>query len=240
MSFEVIPAIDLLDGKCVRLVKGKPGTKTVYCKDAARLARGFTASGAKTIHVIDLNAALGNGDNSAAIKAVVKAIHGKARLQVGGGVRSVAKAKELFSSGVDRVIVGSMAFAFAPVLEEITRLGETLAAIDYANDGIRVKGWTRRGVKLSERILSELEERGVRGFIATDIERDGTLKGARTRTLREIVKATALPVCAAGGVASLGDLKKIAASGAAGAVVGKALYEKRFTLAEAIEVARKC
>ncbi len=237
-GFELMPAIDLLDGECVRLVKGKPQAKTSYDSNPVSVALKFIAEGAKTLHVIDLNAALasGSGSNADAIKAIVKAIRGKAKIQVGGGIRDATRAKQLFSIGVKRVIIGTA--AFTPELEKITRCGETLAAIDYANGEIQVNGWTKRGTKLTKRAITELENTSITGFLATDVERDGTLKGTRTATLKKIVDAATLPVYAAGGVARLDDVRAAASAGAAGVVVGKALYEKKFTLEQAIDVAK--
>jgi phosphoribosylformimino-5-aminoimidazole carboxamide ribotide isomerase len=127
--------------------------------------------------------------------------------------------------------------AFTQEIEDITDCGETFAAIDYARGAIQVKGWTSQATKMTPEILSELENKGITGFLATDTARDGTLKGTRTETLLEIVAAARTPVYAAGGVASLGNVREIARAGAAGIVIGKALYEKRFTLTEAIEAA---
>ncbi len=238
IEFEVIPAIDLLDGECVRLVKGKPKAKTTYSGDAASVALAFVACGARTLHVIDLNAALGNGSNAPAVRAIIKAVRGKARVQVGGGIRDARRAKRLFSLGADRVMVGTA--AFTPELEKITRCGETLAAIDYTRGAIQVKGWTSQATKMTLEVLRTLEDQGVAGFLATDVERDGTLKGTRTGTLETLVAATRLPVYAAGGVAALDDVRETARAGAAGVIVGKALYEGKFTLEQALEVAEQC
>lgn len=237
MSFEVIPAIDLLDGECVRLARGRRMAKTVYSQNPVAVARAFEAEGAKRLHLIDLNAAFGDSEkNNETVKKIIRGT--TLKVQVGGGVRTVARARELFEAGADAVIIGSVASGNVSEAEKIVGCGKVFAAID-ARNGIAVKnGWACATGKTVADFARELETLGASAVILTDTERDGMLCGPNLPLAKQLVGLVKKPVYASGGISSLNDLKKVRETGAAGAIVGKALYEKRFALSEAIEAVK--
>lgn len=229
---ELYPAIDLRGGRCVRLYQGDFDRETVYGDDPVAQAERFAAAGAPWIHVVDLDASRGQGSNREVVEAIAAAVH-PIRVQTGGGVRNGA----LLEVGVTRVVLGSLAVADpAAVASLIARHPQGIAVgLDHWDGEIRTRGWEERsGVQLLDAVAWP-EFAGAASFVVTNIARDATLAGPDVDGLSAVVAATSTPVIASGGVGDLDHLRALHDGvGVAGVIVGKALYEGRFTIEEAI------
>jgi phosphoribosylformimino-5-aminoimidazole carboxamide ribotide isomerase len=235
---QLIPAIDLMNGKIVRLTHGDPKTAKVYDQFGGpeETAKKWRAEGAGKIHVIDLDAALGTGDNLSVIAEIVENID--LPIQVGGGIRSAEAAEKLLKLGVSQVILGALAFSDPETVTQIQQefgAESVIVALDNKDGKIMIEGWkTTTGLDMKE-ALEKFVALGVSTFLVTSITRDGTLSGPDLDTLREACQYPDVEVIAAGGIGGLDDLLALKRVGVAGAVIGKALYEGRFTLKEALK-----
>jgi len=238
------PAIDLRDGRCVRLHQGNFDQLTQYPAEPLTLAAEYAAAGAPLLHVVDLDAAAGEGDNTDLIARLTACLD--VPLQCGGGVRATADVQSRIASGVQRVVVGSVA-ARTPGLfgDWLQRFGgeRLVAAVDVRGDGgawrPALEGWREQSERDLFDLLTALQDHGLRHLLCTDIDRDGTLEGPALGLYREIrERFPELRLQASGGIRSLDDLRELQALGCAGAVVGKALLEGRFSVAEALEALR--
>jgi len=237
----VIPAVDILDGKCVRLVQGDPRKSKVYYENPVEAAQLLEDQGAELIHLIDLDAALGSGQNMETIKNLLKNI--SVKIQVGGGIRTLEKADALLKLGAYRAIFGTAAVKNPSLVEEaVSQHGsESVAvAIDEKDGKVAVHGWKNKSEIDYLDLARSFEKMGVGALIFTPISVDGTLKGPRIEKTVKLMEAVKVPVIASGGVASLEDLVALTGTGVEGVVVGTALYEKKFTLKEALEVVKRC
>ena len=234
---QIIPAIDIMDRQLVRLTRGDPSTKQSYqTRDPAEAARIWAREGAELIHIIDLDAALGKTPNTDMILGIAK--YADAQLQVGGGIRTVETAKKLLDGGVARVILGSMPINSpekALMLLDEYGSERIVIALDHKDGHLMVKGWQESTKRRLSESLRGFNDQGYAWFLVTSIERDGTLEGPDYGTYSEI--STRAKVIASGGVSSTQDLKKLSLTGVEAVVIGKALYENRFTLEEAMEAA---
>jgi len=238
---ELYPAIDLRAGRCVRLWQGDFGKETVYGTDPVAVAERFVAAGARWLHVVDLDAARGEGSNLDTVLAIAAAV--PAQLQTGGGVRDAA----LLVAGVDRIVLGSLAVANRVYAAELIAEypGRVAVGLDHRDGEVRVRGWEERG---DARLLDAVrwpEFSGAAAFIVTDIGRDGTLAGPDLDGLASVLEITATDVIASGGVSSLADLEALTSLEAggrrlAGVIVGRALYEGNFTVEEAMAACAAC
>lgn len=237
---DLYPSIDLRAGQVVRLARGDYSVQTVYDDDPVAVARKFDAAGARWIHVVDLDAALSGGNpNLSMIEAICANVG--ARVQTGGGVRTVADASERFAAGVARVVIGSAAVEHPEVVDELGALhpGQVAVGLDARGRDVAIHGWTdATGLDLVE-LAQKFDAAGVGALIVTDITRDGMLAGPALDQLASVVTAVAAPVIASGGVATADDLRALAAfevdgKRLAGAIVGRAIYEHRFTVEEGI------
>lgn len=238
MSPELYPAIDLRGGRVVRLRQGDYADETVYGDDPVAVASGFADAGCDWIHIVDLDAAKsGDPVNRPIIRAVAAAVAGRARVQTGGGVRSVDDARELAEAGVARVVMGSAAVADPPLVAKASEVVKVAVGLDHRNGEIAVHGWTEgSGLQLDD-AYELFPTADV--FVITDIARDGMLEGPDVDGLARSAAAANAPVIASGGVATLADIALLAEiPGLGGVITGKALYEGRFTVAEALEVLR--
>ena len=238
--FELYPAIDLRGGRCVRLLKGDFAAETVYDDDPVRVARSYADAGASWIHVVDLDAARsGEPHNLGVIEAICAAVG--CRVQSGGGVRSVEAGGALLGAGVSRVVIGTAAIEHPELVDELATLhpGAVAVGLDVRGRDVATRGWQQgSGVDIVE-CVHRFAESGAAALIVTQIERDGTLEGPDTDGLTLVLEAGPVPVIASGGVGTLDDLRTLAAIETAGGrlggvIVGKALYEGRFTLSEAL------
>jgi phosphoribosylformimino-5-aminoimidazole carboxamide ribotide isomerase len=232
----VIPAVDILDGKCVRLVRGNPEKSKVYYENPLEAAQLLEIQGAELIHLIDLDAALDSGQNIGSIKKILDKI--SVKVQVGGGIRTLEKADSLLKLGAYRVIFGTVAVQNPSVVEEaVSRFGSksVAVAVDEKDGKVTIHGWKNSSKKDYLDLSCTFEAMGVGALIFTSISVDGTLKGPRMEKIVKLVETVKVPVIASGGVATLEDLVELAGTGVKGVVVGTALYEKKFTLEEALE-----
>lgn len=230
----VIPAIDILGGRCVRLVRGDYAHPTVYSDDPSEVAASFAEAGAERIHVVDLDGARSLGDNHAAIEAIVR--RKDLRVQVAGGIRSEAQLDKLLELGADAVVMGTVAVREPRLLERCARKHESrvLAALDVRDDQPAVSGWTENEPLKMGSLLARWDALPLAGVIFTSIARDGTLEGPDLKTLVRVRAMTGLPILYSGGVSSVDDIRAVVAAGAAAVIVGKALYEGRIKLTDAL------
>jgi phosphoribosylformimino-5-aminoimidazole carboxamide ribotide isomerase len=240
------PAIDLLEGRAVRLHKGDRRTPKIYADDPAAQARAFVAQGATVVHVVDLDAAFGGKRQLALIAKIVEAAR-PAMVQVGGGIRSVKTAEETLHLGAGRVILGTSAVenpAFASQLVAMFGADKVAVGIDIKDGRAASKGWTEAGGPPAGELAAQLSAQGVRWMVVTAVSRDGTLEGFDLPLLRQVTNAAPdAKIIASGGAGSLSHLRVLAAAGIyslAGAIAGTALYEGKFTLREAQAVLDGC
>ncbi len=238
MSVDLYPAIDLRAGRVVRLEQGDYEVETVYGDDPVAVATAFVDEGARWVHVVDLDAARsGDPVNRPVVAGIAAALGGRAALQTGGGVRSVADARALADAGVERVVMGSAAIADPALVDAVAEVVPVAVGLDHRAGELAVHGWTRRsGVRLDD-ALGRFPVAAA--FVITDIGRDGMLSGPDVEGLAAAASATDVPVIASGGVASLDDVVRLAGIDRLGGIItGRAIYEGRFTVAEAIEALR--
>jgi phosphoribosylformimino-5-aminoimidazole carboxamide ribotide isomerase len=231
------PAIDLKDGQCVRLLRGAMDAATVFGDDPAAQARAFAAAGCRWLHLVDLNGAFaGRPVNAAAVEAILAAV--AIPVQLGGGIRDRATIEAWLDKGVARVILGTAALRDPALVRSAARAypGRIAVGIDARNGHVAVEGWAETTGTLVSELARRYEDAGVAAIVYTDIERDGTMEGPNVAATAALANMVAIPVIASGGVSSLADLKALKESGAPldGAISGRALYEGRLELAEAV------
>jgi phosphoribosylformimino-5-aminoimidazole carboxamide ribotide isomerase len=238
----VIPAIDLADGKCVRLRQGDMNQQTVYSESPADMARHWEAQGAEILHVVDLDGAMGGQSaNLPSIEAIVKAI--SIPVELGGGLRTVQDVRRVLSLGVQWAIVGTSALRNRPAVEQAVAAfpGQIIVGIDARDGKVAVAGWVETSEVTAVDLAQQMQAIGVTRLICTDIATDGMMIGPNVESLRSIAQAVDIDVIASGGVSKLADivaLKALEPIGVIGAITGKALYEGTLDLAEAIAAAR--
>jgi len=235
----LLPAVDVADGKAVRLTQGEAGTETSY-GDPIDAALEWARQGAQWIHLVDLDAAFGRGNNAAILRKAIKHVKG-VQVELSGGIRDDATLEAALDSGAARINLGTAALENPEwAADVIGRYGDVIAVgLDVRGTTLAARGWTREGGDLWT-VLDRLEEAGCSRYVVTDVTKDGTLRGPNIELLREMTSRTPKPVVASGGVSSLDDiaaLRELVPLGVEGAIVGKALYAGAFTLAEALDVA---
>ena len=230
------PAIDVRDGRVVRLRRGDYSLETVYSTDPADVAARLRDEGATWIHVVDLDAALtGERSNRDVVEEIIDVVSPRAAVQVGGGVRSLDAAKMLADVGAARVVMGSAAVRTPEVVDQVAAVVPVAIGLDHRGGVLAVDGWTTASDVALTDALSAFP--AASAFVVTDIERDGSLAGPDVTGLAAAVATSAVPVIASGGVGTLEDLRALSAIGGLhGIIVGRALYEGRFTLGEALAV----
>jgi phosphoribosylformimino-5-aminoimidazole carboxamide ribotide isomerase len=238
----VIPAIDLKDGRCVRLRQGDMAAETVYSEDVPAVARQWQEAGAMLIHVVDLNGAVdGEPRNLSQISAIIRTV--SVKLQVGGGIRSIETVRRYLGEGVARVVLGTAALTDRSVLEkaclEFPR--RILLGLDARDGKVAVKGWTSVLETKATDLLKELAGHALGAVIYTDIARDGMLDGPNLAALREVAELSPFPVIASGGISRVEDLLAVQALGpqVEGAIVGKALYDGKLDYRTALAAIRE-
>tara|TARA_Y100000766_G_C18876399_1_gene591033 strand:- start:680 stop:1447 length:768 start_codon:yes stop_codon:yes gene_type:complete len=237
---KLIPAIDLMNGKCVRLFKGDFNKKKDFTREPHQQAKYWETEGAKSIHIVDLDAArTGKPTNDKSIKKIAETV--SIPIQIGGGIRSQERIEQLFSYGVEKVIMGTSAIENKELVKNLSNKfpGKIIIGIDAKNGKVSTRGWLEQSEILAIDLVKEFSSFKIANFIVTDINTDGTLEGTNEAFIREIIEITKIPVIASGGVGSISDLLslvKFENFGLSGVIVGKALYENKFSIREANEI----
>jgi phosphoribosylformimino-5-aminoimidazole carboxamide ribotide isomerase len=237
-KIEVIPAIDLRNGKCVRLYQGDYKKETVFSQNPLEVALQWQALGAPRIHIVDLDgAASGDVVNFEVVESIATAI--QVPIQLGGGIRTMATIEKVLKLGVERVILGTIAAENAELVREACRkyFESIIVSIDAREGQVATRGWLQGTQLKAVALAREMIKVGVRRFIYTDISRDGTLVGPNYAAINEVVEAIKRPVIAAGGISSISHLKVLKQIGVEGAIIGQALYTGDIALKEALKVA---
>ena len=239
-AVQVIPAIDLMKGKIVRLSRGDPETAKVYDQfgDPVRTAMKWKQEGAEKLHIIDLDAAFGTGDNLSIIAEIAKSVD--LPIQVGGGIRTIDAVEKLLRIGISQVILGALAFSDSNAIVQIQKeFGSEpiIVALDNKDGKIMVEGWKTPTTFSIKEALEKFIALKVKTFLITSITKDGTLSGPDLDTLSEACQYPNVDIIAAGGISGLNDLTALKRIGVEGAVIGKALYEGKFTLKETLKTA---
>ena len=237
------PAIDIIKGNCVRLAQGSLSHKKIYDVDPCEQAMIYQSDGAQWIHVVDLDGAF-SGDQRNQKKIIEMSKSTKCHIQVGGGIRNLHTIETLISNGVDRVVLGTVAVKNPVFVKEACKNfpKKIVLGVDSRNDKVSIEGWTKSGEIEDTQLIKKFEDVGVTHIIFTDISRDGRMIGPNIKKLELILNSTNIDVISSGGVSSLSDLKDIAdlkKSNLEGIICGKALYEKEFTVFDALNVLGK-
>lgn len=235
----ILPAIDLLDGRCVRLRQGRFEEPTIYSEDPVEVARGFVERGARALHVVDLDGArTGSARNLGWIDRIREEV--PVTLQVGGGIRDGAMAVHLLDGGIDRIVLGTAAVENSGLLRELLAKyppDRVAAGLDVREGKLAVRGWQHESNRRLTEVLNDLEDLGLRRLVCTDVTRDGILVGPSHELAASMVRA-GFDVTIAGGIATADDIRHIRRSGAAACIIGSALYTGMLSLSEALEAAR--
>ena len=240
MAFELIPAIDLLEGRCVRLAQGRYNAATVYGEDPAAMAAEFARPPIRPLHVVDLDGAkVGEPRNRQAVAGIAAAV-GDIPVQLGGGIRSESAVEESLALGVDRVVLGTVALREPQFVRDVARRhpGRVAVGIDAREGRVAVEGWTEASEAEASEVAKRFEDAGVAAIIYTDIARDGMLTGPNLDATVDLAESVAIPIIASGGIACEADVLRaaaLAARGLAGAIVGRALYTGALDLGDTLE-----
>ena len=233
----IFPAIDIYDGKAIRLRGGSYDDVTVY-GNPVDMAKRFADYGAKWVHIVDLNGAEGTGDNFSVIEKIVSTT--PLRVQSGGGLRSAERVKRLMNTGATRAVIGTICVSEPELTEELlSEYGENIVCgLDVKDGKVAIRGWKEKSALTPESLGKALYEKGARVFLYTDVSRDGMLTGANVKATAALQNALGAYVIASGGVASADDIKAIADAGIYGAIIGKAYYEHKIDLKEVLDYVR--
>ena len=241
-ALTVYPAIDLKNGRCVRLLHGRMEQATVYNEDPASQAADFERAGFGWVHIVDLDGAFaGRSENAEAVAAILKA--SGLKTQLGGGIRDMAAVERWLTAGITRVILGTAAVRDAAFVAEACKAhpGRIVVGVDARDGRVKTDGWDGDTGHTPADIVKRYEDQGVAAIIYTDISRDGALTGVNVEATAQLAKTSAIPVIASGGVASVDDIVALRGASAAieGVVVGRALYDGRIEPVEALSAAKK-
>lgn len=239
MKLELLPAVDVASGKAVRLTQGEAGSEEDFGHPLAA-AQDWINAGAEWIHLVDLDAAFGRGENRAVIREVVQA-SGETKIELSGGIRDDASLEAALELGATRVNLGTAALENPDwTAKVIASYGDQIAVgLDVRGTTLAARGWTQEVGDLFD-VLARLEDAGCARYVVTDVTKDGTLRGPNLELLKSVMEKTGKPVVASGGISSLEDianLKALVPLGLEGAILGKSLYAGRFTLQQALEIA---
>ena len=233
------PAIDLKDGQCVRLLRGEMSAATVFNADPADQARQWERAGFAWLHLVDLNGAIeGKPGNGAAVEAILRAV--KIPVQLGGGIRDMARIEDWLAKGICRVILGTVALTHPALVKEACKRfpGRVAVGIDARGGKVATEGWVKTSETAALDLARAFADAGVAAIIYTDIDRDGALEGVNVGATAALARATKIPVIASGGVAGIADVEALKAEGGiAGVVIGRALYDGRIDAKAALEAA---
>lgn len=234
---QLYPAIDLKDGKSVRLKQGEFKEITVYCDEPYKVARYFEENGASFIHLVDLDGALeGHSVNEETIKKIVSSVN--IPCELGGGIRTMEDIERVLSYGINRVIIGTKAVKDPSFVEEaVKRFGadRIVVGVDAKNGMVAIEGWEKVSDKSALSMCLSMKEMGVKNIVYTDISKDGMLMGPNVAMTQELTDKTGMNIIASGGISSMEDLRNLNAAGIKGAIIGKAIYENRVNVKEAVD-----
>ncbi len=238
---EIMPSIDLMCGQVVRLTKGDPKTSKTYFTDYGPLgvAQRWKKEGADSLHIVDLDATLGTGENRSIISEINRLV--EITIQVAGGIRNYEEAERLLNNGVDRIVVATLALKEPFILVKLLKKfgnRRIVVALDHLGPRVMMRGWKAKSDLNLFDALDHFMNLGTKIFLVTDIERDGTLQGPNIEILSKACKVPGIEVIASGGVSELNDITKLKSIGASAAILGKALYEGKIDLKEALRTAR--
>lgn len=234
---QLYPAIDLKDGKSVRLKQGEFKEITVYCEEPYKVARYFEENGASFIHLVDLDGALeGHSVNEETIKKIVSSVN--IPCELGGGIRTMEDIERVLSYGINRVIIGTKAVKEPSFVEEaVKRFGSDriVVGVDAKNGMVAIEGWEKVSDKTALSMCLSMKKMGVTNIVYTDISKDGMLMGPNVAMTQELTEKTGMNIIASGGVSSMEDLRNLNNAGIKGAIIGKAIYENRVNVKEAVD-----
>jgi phosphoribosylformimino-5-aminoimidazole carboxamide ribotide isomerase len=235
----IIPAIDLIEGKCVRLIQGRYDRRINYQSDPVKQAEDFIADGSQWLHIVDLEGAkAGRPVNTEAISAIAEL--GKLKIEVGGGLRDETSIQQLFVIGVERAIIGTKAVSdfewFSQMAEKFS--GKIVLGLDSRGSKVSTEGWLEDSSESLLEFATKAARLPLAAIIYTDIAKDGMMEGPNLERTKALVEAVDVPVVASGGVTTIEDIKNVAQIGAAAAIIGRSLYEGKLTLADAIKAAK--
>ena len=239
-TIEIIPAIDIRGGRCVRLLQGDYNKETVFSDDPLDMALKWQGMGAPRLHVVDLDgAASGEIQHLPIIKNIARAV--LVPTQLGGGIRNTDTVEMVLKAGIDRVVLGTAAVERPEFIRELCRRfrESVIVSLDARNGRIAIRGWLQEMELTAIELAKQMKELGVRRFVYTDISRDGTLTEPNFSALSELIEAVKMPVIASGGIASINHLKMLQKLGAEGAIIGRALYTGEINLKQALDVMSK-
>lgn len=237
---DILPAIDLIDGKCVRLIQGEYSRKITYKDDPVAQAQEFLAAGAKWLHVVDLDGAkLGKPINADVVAEIAKQVPMK--IELGGGIRDEAVIAMMLEAGVTRLILGSSAIKQFDWFSEMTQKypQRLVLGLDARGSSLATEGWLDQGSLSVLEFAKKAADLPLAAIVYTDISKDGMLAGPNIERTKQLVEAVDLPIVAAGGVTTVEDVKRLKIAGVAGAIIGRALYEGTITLADALEAEKE-
>ncbi|MFC1768002.1 1-(5-phosphoribosyl)-5-[(5-phosphoribosylamino)methylideneamino]imidazole-4-carboxamide isomerase [Candidatus Margulisiibacteriota bacterium] len=236
--FTVIPAVDILDGKCVRLLRGEYGKVTKYADDPVEMATRWAETGAKWLHVVDLNGAKsGMPENLEIIREIINSLH--INVEVGGGIRDLETIKFLVDAGAKRIVIGTKSVQDVKFIKDIVeKYGEKIViGVDAKEGFVATDGWTVVSNKKTESFIAELKKLGVKRIIFTDISRDGAMTGPNFEAIENLAGSIGIPLIASGGITSISDIKDLKdIENVEGCIVGRALYDGKISLEEALKL----
>ncbi|TFG22418.1 MAG: 1-(5-phosphoribosyl)-5-[(5-phosphoribosylamino)methylideneamino]imidazole-4-carboxamide isomerase [Promethearchaeota archaeon] len=227
---EIIPAIDISSGKCVRLYKGEKGTEKIYYENPLDALDFWISQGSQRIHFVDLDGAWGSDKNKELLKKMIKKASNKSKVQIGGGIRSLDAAKELIKIGADRVIIGTLAIKKPEIIKRLAEeVGSKhiIVALDYKQGKISTHGWTKQTDKDPFSFGKKIENLGAGYILFSSVEADGAFTGPDFGNIEKMIKSVKIPVYAAGGVRYENDVEKLKKIGTYGVIIGKAFYEEK-------------
>lgn len=232
----IIPAVDIKNGNCVQLIQGKPGTEQVVLENPQEIAKCWENKGANTLHIIDLDGALGTRDNTSIIKKIVEII--EVPIQMGGGIRDINYAKKLLDIGIDRIIIGTMAIKEPESIKKLSdEYGKEriMISLDSKDNKVVIKGWTEKTNKSATEFGKFLEQYGAGSILFTNVDYEGLLKGFNEQPVIDLVNAVNIPVVYSGGISTINDIEKLQSTGVKGIVVGSAIYKGTIDFEEALK-----
>ena len=240
---QIIPAIDLKGGNCVRLEQGEMDKETLFSANPVEVARHWESLGSKMLHIVDLDGAVtGKPQNREAIYQIIKSV--AIPLQLGGGIREIKTIEHYLSSGIKRVILGTVAYQQPSLLEDACRKfpHRIVVSIDVRDGKVAIEGWKETTSRKATELVKSLEDKGVAAIVFTDIKRDGMMRGPNISSIREMADATQIPLIASGGVTTLEHIQELVELedyGVEGVIIGRALYERSIDLKKALALVSK-